>query len=239
MRELLKYSLLKKYILILLILIILFIFSGCFATSMEHNARIINSTKYSLYTYNDKMNDIFEDNNLSGGYSFSFLNSNKINDLWQYSLQYTLPELGFGFNIKRLLINYDFLFFSINYFIGIYPINLTNEIISLLTINVFNHDVNFICGLGNTMKFYNWLNTGTKLESSLFNFDHYMKYNYLLISLSFDFLTFGKGKKIFISANVEDTISYFINLNYRWLLENSNFFENEKIILLLLGVYIY
>jgi hypothetical protein len=208
---------------------------------MEHNAKINNSIKYNLYTYNDKLNDMFDDIDNGWKYSFTLLNSNKINDLWYYSLQYTLPECGFGFNIKRLLINYNFLFFSINYFIGIYPINLTNEISSIITMNIFNnYDANFICGLGNTMKFYNWFNTGTKMEASSFSFDHYLKYNYLLISLSFDFLTFGRGEKApFIYSNVEDAISYFINLNFRWLLENVEFMENERIILILLGCYIY
>jgi hypothetical protein len=236
MKKFLKYSLLKKYILFLLIFIILFIFSGCFATSFVHNARIRESQQFFLYAYNNKQINIsgkYEDSGVfSGGGAISF----KIDEFWQYSFQMTPFELGFGFNIKRLFVNFDFLFFSMNYFISIYPINLTNEINSILTFNILNHDISFSCGIGNSMGYLDWINFGK--YSSLFDFSHSIKYNYLLISISLDYLVFEK-EKLPWNENKEFFSSYYINFTYRWFLEDLDFIENDKIGMLLFGYYFY
>ena len=216
----------------LAILVFSFIlFPGCLTTSLVHNARIIDSKQICVHVENPKTFDYSKNQYIDGFfYGFSIIESKKIDDFWQYSFQISPLALGLGLDLKRLLINFDFLLFSVDYFIGGHPINLTNEIRSILTLNILNRDLNLISGLGNSIGFWNW-----------FNYDNqFISCNYVLISISFDYLIIGKSDLSMLGLDKKElSTSFYFSFDYKWFLEDIKIVENDKIWMFTLGFYFY
>lgn len=208
------------------------LFPGCLTTSLVHNARITDSKQICMYVANSKTFDDSTKNYTDSIFYgiFSGVDSKKIDNFWQYSFQMTLSALSLGFDLKRLLINLDFLLFSVDYFIGWHPINLTNEIRSILTLNILNHDLNLISGLGNSMGFWNW-----------FNYDNqFISCNYVLISISFEYLVIGKRDLSMLGLGKKElSTSFYLSFDYKWFLEDIKIIENDKIWMFTLGFYFY